>query len=585
MQGGLMQGWNHIHMPKAADMAAKAAAADESSEAGRKLPVKSDTGAAAAAAATAAAKAARLATAAQKAKIAAHDEVDDSDSSPQAADKMTIHDLPSVGSALHGTGQCRPCAWFYRPQGCINGRECNHCHLCDNGEIKARKRQKIQGLRTKSKDPQVEDDDDERDDSPCNGEAGEEKQSSKMDGPPGLVDSKQDGTADDLPSVGSVLHGTGACRPCAWFFKITGCENGKDCRHCHLCPEGEIKIRKKMKVGLLKRELHIQQQAKKGDDIWGDIDGKIKEDSSPSGDKAKKGRNKISLPAGATNRDAQPYDMTSPMAMAAAAAAAAAASPVAAAAALSGMLPMPYHTAMSPLGPFSAAPPFLPSVGSGLHGLGMCRPCAWFWKPQGCANGQECYHCHLCPESEIRNRKKVKVALLRNAEQSPEPDVRKVQTKSKGKSTQDGNSPADYDSSPNNVGANSQPEKISTKARSEADTDIGGDSDAGSPLAGSGGTEPMSVPLPSAFEMASTGSALHALGKCKPCAWFWKPEGCHNGRACAHCHACPEGEIQQRRKAKVSAIRMGAAISPASSAQSGSSKSPSVMKVAKTVHQ
>merc|ERR1719210_161121 len=53
------------------------------------------------------------------------------------------------------------------------------------------------------------------------------------------------------------------------------------------------------------------------------------------------------------------------------------------------------------------------SRGSAQHGTGQCRPCAWFWKPQGCGNGAECGHCHMCPEGELKARKKVKVAQLR----------------------------------------------------------------------------------------------------------------------------------------------------------------------------
>merc|ERR1712050_473557 len=56
-------------------------------------------------------------------------------------------------------------------------------------------------------------------------------------------------------SVGSILHGTGCCRPCAWFWKPHGCSNGQDCRHCHACPEGEAKLRKKAKV----LEMHRSQ--------------------------------------------------------------------------------------------------------------------------------------------------------------------------------------------------------------------------------------------------------------------------------------------------------------------------------------
>lgn len=55
----------------------------------------------------------------------------------------------------------------------------------------------------------------------------------------------------------------------------------------------------------------------------------------------------------------------------------------------------------------------VPSKGSSTHGSGKCRPCAWFWKPQGCQNDQDCGYCHLCPEGELKNRKKSKVAAMR----------------------------------------------------------------------------------------------------------------------------------------------------------------------------
>jgi hypothetical protein len=55
----------------------------------------------------------------------------------------------------------------------------------------------------------------------------------------------------------------------------------------------------------------------------------------------------------------------------------------------------------------------LPSVGSALHGSGTCRPCAWFHKPGGCLNAQACAHCHLCPEGELKNRKRVKENAMR----------------------------------------------------------------------------------------------------------------------------------------------------------------------------
>ena len=46
----------------------------------------------------------------------------------------------------------------------------------------------------------------------------------------------------------------------------------------------------------------------------------------------------------------------------------------------------------------------------------------------------------------------------------------------------------------------------------------------------------------------SIGSKLHAQGGCKPCAWFWRPGGCHRGDDCKHCHLCPPGALQMRKR-------------------------------------
>lgn len=53
----------------------------------------------------------------------------------------------SLGSPQHATGDCRPCAWFWRPQGCANGSDCRHCHLCPAGAIKARRKMKVEAIR------------------------------------------------------------------------------------------------------------------------------------------------------------------------------------------------------------------------------------------------------------------------------------------------------------------------------------------------------------------------------------------------------------------------------------------------------
>lgn len=49
---------------------------------------------------------------------------------------------------------------------------------------------------------------------------------------------------------GSVLHAAGQCRPCAWFWKAVGCQRGEQCDHCHLCPSGENKARRKARQAM-----------------------------------------------------------------------------------------------------------------------------------------------------------------------------------------------------------------------------------------------------------------------------------------------------------------------------------------------
>jgi hypothetical protein len=50
--------------------------------------------------------------------------------------------FPSVGSAGHAKGRCKPCAFFH-VKGCENGTLCKFCHLCDPGEKKRRAKDKL----------------------------------------------------------------------------------------------------------------------------------------------------------------------------------------------------------------------------------------------------------------------------------------------------------------------------------------------------------------------------------------------------------------------------------------------------------
>ena len=53
--------------------------------------------------------------------------------------------LPSLGSALHGSGDCQPCLDFWSKEGCPRDRECNKCHLCPS-ELKIQQQARMAGI-------------------------------------------------------------------------------------------------------------------------------------------------------------------------------------------------------------------------------------------------------------------------------------------------------------------------------------------------------------------------------------------------------------------------------------------------------
>jgi len=273
--------------------------------------------------------------------------------------------FPSVGSAKHVTGNCKPCAWFWKPQGCSNGSKCEHCHLCPQNQAKLRKQAKRAAARlqaftlcdtnTSSNDQRA---------------AFEDDPGSKfeMSVPPGL------GLVSNLPpvpppmeapvllSVGSSNHGTGHCRPCVAFQSSGGCSQGQHCTDCHLCASTELRA--------------LQQAELAGISIAG---------ATQTSASSSKCSDPVSQCSGGGESDAEQEEPLR-------------ASVVDAAAATEGLL----------------------SQGSALHGSRECTPCAWLWKPQGCQNGASCGRCHLCPMGEVKRRKKAKLAAMQAAKDKQE---------------------------------------------------------------------------------------------------------------------------------------------------------------------
>lgn len=60
-----------------------------------------------------------------------------------------------------------------------------------------------------------------------------------------------------MPTLGSVGHWFGNCKPCAFAFK--GCQNGVACQFCHLCLPGEKQRRRKLSKLANKCMLGMQQ--------------------------------------------------------------------------------------------------------------------------------------------------------------------------------------------------------------------------------------------------------------------------------------------------------------------------------------
>eukprot|EP00438_Fugacium_kawagutii_P033859 Skav232699 [mRNA] locus=scaffold1113:1188:1808:- [translate_table: standard] len=65
----------------------------------------------------------------------------------------------------------------------------------------------------------------------------------------------------------------------------------------------------------------------------------------------------------------------------------------------------------------------------------------------------------------------------------------------------------------------------------------------------------------------SVGAVRHAQGDCKPCAWFWRPGGCTRGEACQHCHLCPRGALQKKKRQNRQVLRAARAKAKAKAQQ------------------
>mmetsp|Transcript_143 Transcript_143/g.444 ORF Transcript_143/g.444 Transcript_143/m.444 type:complete len:259 (-) Transcript_143:49-825(-) len=75
----------------------------------------------------------------------------------------------------------------------------------------------------------------------------------------------EDNTVSEQTRLGKAMaHENGECRPCAFFlYKEDGCHWGDSCSFCHLCPKGEIKVRRKMLRYATQRAERLQAKSEK----------------------------------------------------------------------------------------------------------------------------------------------------------------------------------------------------------------------------------------------------------------------------------------------------------------------------------
>jgi hypothetical protein len=361
------------------------------------------------------------------------------------------------------------------------------------------------------------------------------------------------------------LHTSGDCRPCPWFWKADGCQNKEECGYCHLCPEGELKARKKLKqkqmrLGLLEPKA---EQRTEFPAAWA-MDMPLPQKVEING---------MVLPV-----DSSPvYSVSSPLFSAAGSMPTTpdlVDGPLSVKAALNNLFvsgaeaeaighggaqePAPDKTSDTVGAKADGQDADVQEIeaASPAHVNGTCQPCAGFWKPTGCHNGAACKYCHLCPVGEIKARKKNKLAVLRSAVATPKattaPEPKQAGCQRISFACADA-ALREYESEQESTTAasgNSDSEgPLSTEEIAE-----GKDSPV---LPGAKSREGLVLPIPPGLPPAapSHGSILHGSGSCQPCAWFWKPGSCQNGRDCGYCHLCPEGELKARKKTKHLTLR------------------------------
>lgn len=349
--------------------------------------------------------------------------------------------VPSLGSVLHGTGSCRPCAWFWRPTLCSNGVYCSRCHSCPDGEVKARKKAKWKLKKEQKKTDTTEADD------PAAMEEDGDGQEGNVQTPIAQGTAQADGAQETVPqaqqdAMGAVQPTESPSRQLVSSFVGTDLF---DSLRSDQMPAGLLWAIQQHLQHLVQQQsmamLHLEVlQQRKEKEMESQRKKESQKDAPPEPEESSRRKKKKKKKSNSTTDI--PDDVLSPQVSLRESAETEAVSPTKTLSqagqktiestdigtctpkpseqqgtselekAAEPEKPRPRVTHPAYTGP-------LPSVGSEAHGTTNCRPCAWFWKGSGCANGKDCRHCHLCPQDEIKSRKKNKSAHLRDQKRVP----------------------------------------------------------------------------------------------------------------------------------------------------------------------
>lgn len=206
-----------------------------------------------------------------------------------------------------------------------------------------------------------------------------------------------------IPSVGSEMHASGTCRPCSFFWQSAGCQKGLECNHCHLCPKGVYQRGKKLKIALRQRlrATSSSQQYLLPPGLGVELP------------EAHVDQPTILLPATSIALHTSPaLFLAQPASIECSHAGSSSCEtekPRHEASSSAELVLAETEAKLAAYGHVSSDNSSVPSIGSELHRAGLCKPCAWFWKPESCKNGTDCRHCHSCLPGEAKYRKTLKL--------------------------------------------------------------------------------------------------------------------------------------------------------------------------------